>query len=239
MSESHPQIKELEKTKRIVRGLYTEAVDTKDVVAWHGTSIEVIEEIMKTGYVRGAEENDFRRLYASPVVENTPGLWMSSVMGDTMLSVEDVESYAHENAVSHFLMKRLGGRIGTKNSFSKPLHEILEASIGFLKRVADTPDEFEDKHNPIDMRVQSWFQQFGKERCVFLFKKAIERKGVIIGLNKNIFHNIRGLRLNPSHLHFDEGDISVDSETAQGFPLTCVQNIRPLGTIERQYLSRI
>mgnify|MGYP001569768541 CR=1 FL=1 len=211
--------------------LWTRGLDSDDVAAVHGTSIESLQSAFQAGVLPGATEPDpvMRpgAFYFMAVNGHFPFDKIPDLDGDIReyyeesdlgYAVEDVSGYAEMAGTSHRLLTILGAplssnatdaiRVITNYGKPKPINIDLRQSLPIILALAGSKEK-------LDQAVQD----------------ARGRKGIVLGIKPDIFEKYTPSVGDNYDLKIETGD--------EGFPLEYISGILAIGEEEQQYFEEL
>lgn len=208
--------------------LTEQGLNSEHIVGYHGTSLEALQEALKSGSLRGAMRYDVKidgpkdpehSLFFFPIKEKFEGHPLIHKFHDDSASSEGAEMYAHLLASAHFILTELKLGISDKLAVEHAKNIRLWEDSGF---------HFEDKE------AIEFFLSKGIDRksLMQLAERAAKRKGVVLGI-KDTVRDLYELT-DPQQ---NEGDLSI--QIPEGLPLTNLAGIEPLSQDEWDFFLKM
>ncbi len=224
------EIKEREKK---IADLFEQGLDSPDIMAYHGTSLEAINELIKTGYLpTGKIEGGIDYLYFFRLDKPVPESWLDGETEKEHIQ-RRIEMYARDLAFEASLCRTLG------LDFSKD-KQFLDAmgSVAFQHqiRVEIGRDELKEEHlrnsSHFDAIIE-YLNRFGFPAIKAAFDESFGREGVIIGINSEILKN------DPQSAYDELDDEGWRANLPKGLPLEYISGIEPIGQPEYGYFEAL
>lgn len=188
------KIKDYERNKSIVYKAFKSGLDRDGIVAYHGTSQEVLEEILKNGFFPGSK---FARKNGQVYTHRKGDVFVFPIKGrtnikgslslyDNLTALKEARAYAKLNARTHYLLSKLGSidDFSGETDLSEKFCQIsarYENEISFYR--GKIPEERKR------LFIEKYFSklELSKEELINIIESAILRRGVVIGFSSNIF----------------------------------------------------
>lgn len=175
-----------------------------DVFFLHATSVETMEQFVKTGNIPGRSYATFRHkkgeIFMYPLTDRMPAResLVRQIPPTEVASREDIVGYANLLAERHYMMTRLA----IPFSDARALRIVDELLVGVTPRTTTDLDLRE--------KIETFLRDHGGEMAVgMLLAEAKLRKGVILGIKKS------ALRKYPLE-RGDPGDGDIKMKTGRG-----------------------
>jgi hypothetical protein len=206
----------------------------RDVVMYHGTSVETLEYLIEHGALPGQAADtelhpkgsvftvpDVRRI---PYAKN-PSKWLQlNIPPDEAMTLADAELYANLVAERHYVMRELG--------ISMTVPDTEEALQHLLYGDEADPDIISDE--PVRVRME---ELLALPRIREVLAAAKGRKGVILGIKRSAIVDdpeLEGFGLGDP----GEGDVKLMTGT-KGLKIEHLGEVRALGTDGTEFFERI
>lgn len=203
--------------------LFESGMNAKDIIGYHGTSLESIEFLAKSGHLPGGlfshAGQEGKYLYFFPKKSEFLHHPSASEFREEKSLVSEAADYAESIAGSHCLLKRLGLDIGDREL--DPMARNLVSNIPA------------DVWNPTTER-DHFLNNLGIKKTDLdeALDDARKRKGVVLALNKTILtsHTLSGG--DPT-----EGDLRI--LIPEGLSLDYISGLEPIGQVEWEYFEKL
>jgi hypothetical protein len=219
-----------EENAEIIVALAEQGLNSERIIGYHGTSLEALQEALKTGSVRGAMKGESQvgemvdpehSFFFFPIKEKFEGHPDVEKFRSDRESSEGAEMYAQLLAGAHFLLKDIGMGITDKAAVEYAKSIILWEGFAF-NFSANATDAIE------------YFKGKGIEKRDLMKRaeRAAKRKGVVLGINDTVKETYQ--LVDPQQ---DEGDLSL--QIPEGLPLNALAGVEPLSQEEWDFFMEL
>ena len=223
-----------ERERRLV-SLFESGLDSPDIMAYHGTSLEALQELIKTGNLpTGKTEGGIGYLYFfrldMPVPENF-------LFGETEEESSEggAKMYAESLAYEASLCRILGLDIRNEREFLEAMDHILfqYQSRAVTGRSTTLTEGHLLNGSQYDDILSKYLDEYGFPCIKAAFDESIKRKGVIIGINQKILNH------DPQSAYEDLDDEGWRVNLPEGLPLEYISGLEPVGQPEYEVFEKM
>lgn len=228
--EATTDIERIKREEKLA-ALFEQGLDSPDIIALHGTSLEALSELIKSGRLpSGKTEGGVGYLYFFRLDVPVPEDFLNGETPEENIQ-GGVKMYAKDLAYEASLCRILGLDFNEDREFLEMLERIR--SQHELRSIAGRGEELVEahllngsKHQDI---IAGYIEKYGFPAIKSAFGESIERKGIIIGLNKEILNH------NPQSAYQELDDEGWRINLPEGIPLEYISGLEPIGQPEYDF----
>ena len=220
--------------ERKIADLFEQGLDSPDIMAYHGTSLEAINELIKTGKLpSGKTDGGIGYLYFFRLDHPVPKEWLNgeteqeNIMGGAKMYAKDL---AHETSMCRIL----GLDINQDHDFLSAMERIFwqyqnRINVG---RSSELEEKYLRENDENDI-LAKYIDQYGFPAIKAAFDESFQRQGIIIGINQKILaHDVQSA-------YEELNDEGWRANLPDGLPLEYISGLEPVGQPEYEYFEAL